>query len=937
MILEEHYSRLIKFYKLENQIEKRKHKSGYILVTLGDRINNKKQISGVLDDKGRIVIPFKYERILFLDIRDKITVKEDKVWKIIDITGREYLSLFYDEVGAYSEGFIAVKKKKKWGYVDLRGKETIPCIYDDAFPFREGVAGVGYILILVKRMFDRSPDEKLCSYGFIDSSGKEVIPLVYAEVKSFNNSIAKVKKQGKSLYANRQWGYIDKKGLTVIPFLEENEEFHKKWGWVNKAGHIQVSFSKSYEFSEGLIESRENNSWVYLDQTGKVVLSYNYEESTPFKEGIARVKRNGKWGCIDRNEKEIIPFIYDEIHTFNNGIAIISVKGKYGYINRTGKVLIPCIYDKANPFIDGVAKVMNNNKWGIINIFGFELTLFIYDDITPFCENLASYKRNNKWGVLNRSGTEITPPKYAHIGVFKNGFARVADEPFSWRNGKWGILNKNGIEIITPIYTSIMPSDNKENSEYYVEDNGKYGLFYLNKLVIPLVYTSQLEVFKVWSLQEKTILKDLEKEANEISNDDVMYNISSTSEGNLLATINIMTGLIYEKEEEIDWYVFINKCKEINKKHYLSLIETLRKDNLSIDKYLEKFEDGVYVEEKRMLKRWLSNPSLFSSTFLERYQHYLIWDRIWSNYDCSEWFIRKFIDKVWWKAISWHQRLSEKFIEDYYNKVDWSIVSFNQYLSTELIKKNQDKVDWKAISRYQDLTEEFIETFKSKLDWSLVQRHQKLSESFIEKFESELNWDLISSYQNLSEEFIEKFYDKVNWSNILKWQMLSNDFVEKHIEKSTYYGIMFNKLDSPFLSKYNYNPSNKSWLYLDRTVKKEKLQRHFRHFECYDDFFYAFKEIRLDRYDINTFRYRFYPNQTYESKASPIENESEYYVGFEVTAQNFIRNNRHKLTGNNMFSKCVKCKIYYDDVTQIVENSGFNQTFVKCSRITFLE
>lgn len=63
--------------------------------------------------------------------------------------------------------------------------------------------------------------------------------------------------------------------------------------------------------------------------TQRGVLTYTqaiapqYEAASYFSEGLAPVKQNGKWGYIDQSGAVVIPFQYDRAYDFNEGYAIV--------------------------------------------------------------------------------------------------------------------------------------------------------------------------------------------------------------------------------------------------------------------------------------------------------------------------------------------------------------------------------------------------------------------------------------------------------------------------------------------------------------------------------------------------------------------------------------------------------------------------------------
>ena len=256
-------------------------------------------------------------------------------------------------------------------------------------------------------------------------------------------------------------------------------------------------------------------------------------------------------------------------------------------------------------------------------------------------------------------------------------------------------------------------------------------------------------------------------------------------------------------------------------------------------------------------------------------------------------------DNIDWYNISTNQHLSEEFIDKHKDLVSWDIISKYQPLTEEFIDKHKDLVNWHYISKYQPLSEVFIDKHKKRVDWPCISAYQPLSEEFIHKHKKRVKWDYISIYQPLSEKFIDKHKNLVVWSYISQYQPLSEEFRKKHKLKL---------------------PSN-NWLYKTEDFKKEQIKNSGL-YECYDDYFIAYKGIRRDRYSNFNFQYQYLPGKTYESHADCSSDENSF--GLSVWTEEEARDYCNKLV--------VKCKVYYKDVARMVHNNGK----IRCFKITIL-
>lgn len=260
--------------------------------------------------------------------------------------------------------------------------------------------------------------------------------------------------------------------------------------------------------------------------------------------------------------------------------------------------------------------------------------------------------------------------------------------------------------------------------------------------------------------------------------------------------------------------------------------------------------------------------------------------------------------KLNWGGITLYHKLSEEFIREFKDNVCFFYVSRYQKLSEGFIRDFKDEVDWFYISAHQKLSEDFIQEFQYKVKWYYISMCQKLSENFIRKFQYKVNWYNISMYQELSENFIREFQNKVDWYNISKCQKLSEGFIRE-------FEIYLNK---------EYIKDN--WLYQDKDFLKDQVKSTGL-YECYDDYFIAYKGIRNDRYSKFNFQYRYMSGETYESFCD-CSNEIDSF-GLSVWTKEKAREYCYELV--------VKVRVNYEDVGRVVHNGGK----IRCRKITVLD
>ena len=218
-----------------------------------------------------------------------------KNWKYgyIDKTDNWVIPAQYDYAEDFHEGLAIVKSDNKYIYIDKTGESIFSTNYEEAFRFSEGLAVVCI-------------NDK---YGYIDKTGKLVIPATYDRASRFSNGLAIVVEDG--IYK-----YIDHKAKTVLT-----------------TNTLEVTVDNSHEceealFSEGLAAFYDESvdKWGYIDKKGKTIIPATYNEAGHFSEGLACVKINEKYGFINKKGKIVVDAVFNWASSVSEGLAAVSLE-----------------------------------------------------------------------------------------------------------------------------------------------------------------------------------------------------------------------------------------------------------------------------------------------------------------------------------------------------------------------------------------------------------------------------------------------------------------------------------------------------------------------------------------------------------------------------------------------------------------------------------
>jgi hypothetical protein len=211
---------------------------------------------------------------------------------------------------------------------------------------------------------------------------------------------------------------------SLLPIVQNG-----KWGYIDRTGKLTISaqFEKAEPFSEDLASVQVGGKWGYIDQTGKLAIKPQFSYAREFIDGLAMTAGN----FIDRTGKLLTPNGFDSVDEFSEGLARVGNNKRgstskfpndHGYIDRTGKLVIPIRFGQmAGSFHDGRARVDLSNekywKYGYIDTTGKMVIAAKYDGgsdpilwgNSDFSQGMAAVRQNDKWGYINREGKTVIP------------------------------------------------------------------------------------------------------------------------------------------------------------------------------------------------------------------------------------------------------------------------------------------------------------------------------------------------------------------------------------------------------------------------------------------------------------------------------------------------------------------------------------------------
>ena len=184
----------------------------------------------------------------------------------------------------------------------------------------------------------------------------------------------------------------------------------------------------------------KDEKYGYVDEMGRTVIPFVYDDAASFVEGLAYFSIGEEYGFMDKTGTPVFYLDCDSVSNFQEGLAYISVDGKYGYIDQKGEIVIEPVYDDADYFQGGCAIIMKNGKFGIIDRTGKEITEQRYQNIDRG-EGEFMVEENENFGVIDKTGKVIIEPKYQKID--REGGKFVVEE-----NRKFQIIDRDGNPLL---------------------------------------------------------------------------------------------------------------------------------------------------------------------------------------------------------------------------------------------------------------------------------------------------------------------------------------------------------------------------------------------------------------------------------------------------------------------------------------------------------
>jgi hypothetical protein len=262
---------------------------------------------------------------------------------------RVYLPDYQKDRTHFHDRRALLTKGRFFGFADETGREVISPVYLYASSFSEGVAPVQ-----LREGF---------RYTFIGPDGRHLGPAIFHDLRNLSDGLAVAEVAGEAYYADREL-------KTVLGPFEKAHSFWEGVACVTGSGKQQyidrtgcVVFTSQWEWlsphcSEGRIPFIQNGRKGFLDKAGRVVIPAVYRGVDFFSEGVALVETPGEKLALDLEGRVLFETPkYEWMGHLKDGRLRFKQKGKFGFLDREGNVAIERRFNEAEDFSEGVAAV----------------------------------------------------------------------------------------------------------------------------------------------------------------------------------------------------------------------------------------------------------------------------------------------------------------------------------------------------------------------------------------------------------------------------------------------------------------------------------------------------------------------------------------------------------------------------------------------------
>lgn len=458
-------------------------------------ITKRKEVYGVLDAKGKYILPEQFSLIIhqdpyFIAIKDGKSGAYDATGKLV--IPHEWQTLLWLEMDKFFQATknsnstvkvstyendepVEKEMPKPIAYLlDAKGEIIFSGNYEQVF-----LLGKNTCVACNDLVWADSYDPYYPMYGDYNSDTKCYLfklgntqPQNKTPVQNITQAINE--EQQFWFVKENKFGLmgIDGKVLleAVYDFPSELQDGYyllskdERWGYVNAQYKEVIPFKylSAFNFTKGYAQVSDESGSYLINSKGEKVLEKEYDQVLQYQNGFAVVSSNGFLGVLQMaTGKMVFPLQADSL-SINDAGNLILRKNKIAryalHDLSTGKALTDCIL--IDPYmslmstdiqLDGVAPLAvklntGEDRYFLIDKTGKALTGPVYETIEGFYgAPVCRVSRDNTYGVLDKSGNRVIPLGFEDLIIDETEQCIIAS-----MNGYYGVLPYPAAKMTAP-------------------------------------------------------------------------------------------------------------------------------------------------------------------------------------------------------------------------------------------------------------------------------------------------------------------------------------------------------------------------------------------------------------------------------------------------------------------------------------------------------
>ena len=237
------------------------------------------------------------------------------------------------------------------------------------------------------------------------------------------------------------------------------------------------------------IPAYDGEHWGYINEKGRTVLDFIYDETTCFDGSYAVVKidgsyvlidKNGYWNAVDKNGLDAVTAIA--------GKRIIGIKnGKYGIYTNTFTPVGTEAYDNIYINDNGMFAVQKDGRWNLLDSNLEMATDTQFTDVAVnsrgqvFSGDYAVVADEKGYFLINKAGEARFDTRFPDAKGMEGGLFAVADS-----SGRWGFANEKGEIVIDYQYEDANSFSDRLAAVKYADEWGYINRY--NMMIIEPQY-----------------------------------------------------------------------------------------------------------------------------------------------------------------------------------------------------------------------------------------------------------------------------------------------------------------------------------------------------------------------------------------------------------------------------------------------------------------